>query len=160
MVFSSTAQFVLSEVTNNILYEIFLNLAYIFKWWSHSFRRFLNAILGIFPPWEHTWYEELFWAWKKIWIIHLFVSPLLNVHTCVYFFLRFIFIYLWERERGGEREREREIGRDTGRGTNRLHASMLGAWRGTRSQDSRTAPWAKGRRETAQPPRDTTHTCV
>ena len=47
---------------------------------------------------------------------------------------------------------ERERGRDTGRGRSRLHAS--GARRGTRSRVSRIAPWAKGRRQTAAPPRD------
>ena len=49
-------------------------------------------------------------------------------------------------------ERERERGRDTGRGRSRLHAS--GARRGIRSRISRIAPWAKGRRQTAAPPRD------
>uniref|UniRef100_A0A8I3NHI3 Leptin receptor overlapping transcript-like 1 n=1 Tax=Canis lupus familiaris TaxID=9615 RepID=A0A8I3NHI3_CANLF len=34
---------------------------------------------------------------------------------------------------------------------------MQGARRGTRSQDSRIAPWAKGRRQTAAPPRDPPH---
>ena len=47
---------------------------------------------------------------------------------------------------------ERETGRDTGRGRSRLHA--LGARRGIRSRVSRIAPWAKGRRQTAAPPRD------
>ena len=56
------------------------------------------------------------------------------------------------RER--ERERERERGRDTGRGRSRLHAP--GARRGIRSRFSRIAPWAKGRRQTAAPPRDPT----
>ncbi|CAD7678504.1 unnamed protein product [Nyctereutes procyonoides] len=32
--------------------------------------------------------------------------------------------------------------------------SMPGARHGTRSQDSRIAPWAKGRHQTAEPPRD------
>ena len=32
--------------------------------------------------------------------------------------------------------------------------SMQGAWRGTWSQDPRIAPWAKGRCQTAEPPRD------
>ena len=50
------------------------------------------------------------------------------------------------------RERRRDRARDTGRGRSRLHA--LGARRGIRSQASRTAPWAKGRRQTAAPPRD------
>ena len=49
-------------------------------------------------------------------------------------------------------ERERERVRDTGRGRSRLHAP--GARRGTRSRVSRIAPWAKGRRQTAVPPRD------
>ena len=52
-----------------------------------------------------------------------------------------------------QRERERERGRDIGRGRSRLHA--LRAWRhGIRSRVSRIAPWAKGRRQTAVPPRD------
>ncbi|CAD7689570.1 unnamed protein product [Nyctereutes procyonoides] len=51
-----------------------------------------------------------------------------------------------------EDERERERGRDIGRGRSRLHAP--GARRGTRSQVSRIAPWAKGRRQTSAPPRD------
>ncbi|XP_072646338.1 DNA-binding protein SMUBP-2-like isoform X3 [Canis lupus baileyi] len=51
-----------------------------------------------------------------------------------------------------ERERERERGRDTGRGRSRLHAP--GARRGIRSRVCRIAPWAKGRRQTAAPPRN------
>ena len=47
---------------------------------------------------------------------------------------------------------ERERGRDTGIGRSRLHAS--GARCGIRSWVSRIAPWAKGRRQTAAPPRD------
>ena len=58
------------------------------------------------------------------------------------------FIYLFtidierERERGAEIQAEGEAG------------SMPGAWCGTRSWDSRIAPWAKGRHQTAEPPRD------
>ena len=51
-----------------------------------------------------------------------------------------------------ERERERERGRDIGRGRSRLHAP--GARRGIQSRVSRIVPWAKGRRQTAAPPRD------
>ena len=51
-----------------------------------------------------------------------------------------------------ERDTERERGRDTGRGRSRLHAP--GAQRGIRSQVSRIAPRAKGRHQTAAPPRD------
>ena len=47
---------------------------------------------------------------------------------------------------------QRERGRDIGRGRSRLHAP--GARRGIRSRVSRIAPWAKGRRQTAAPPRD------
>ena len=47
-----------------------------------------------------------------------------------------------EREREAETQAEGEAG------------SMQGAQCGTRSQDSRIAPWAKGRRQTAEPPRD------
>ena len=48
--------------------------------------------------------------------------------------------------------KERERGRDTGRGRSRLHAP--GTRRGIRSRVSKIAPWAKGRRQTAAPPRD------
>ena len=51
-----------------------------------------------------------------------------------------------------ERERERERGRDIGRGRSRLHAP--GARRGIQSRVSRIVLWAKGRRQTAAPPRD------
>ena len=51
-----------------------------------------------------------------------------------------------------ERERERERDRDIGRGRSRLHAP--GTRCGIRSRVSRIAPWAKGRRQTAAPPRD------
>ena len=47
---------------------------------------------------------------------------------------------------------ERERGRDIGRGRSRLHAPR--ARRGIRSRVSRIAPWAKGRCQTAAPPRD------
>ena len=49
-------------------------------------------------------------------------------------------------------ERERERGRDIGRGRSRLHAPEARC--GIRSRVSRIAPWAKGRRQTAAPPRD------
>ena len=47
-----------------------------------------------------------------------------------------------EREREAEKQAEGEAG------------SMPGALRGTLSRDSRIAPWAKGRHQTAEPPRD------
>ena len=59
-----------------------------------------------------------------------------------FFFNFYLFMIVTQRERG----------RDTGRGRSRLHAP--GARRGTRSRVSRIAPWAKGRRQTAAPPRD------
>ena len=53
-------------------------------------------------------------------------------------------------------QRERERGRDTGRGRSRLHAP--GARRepdvGFDPGSPRITPWAKGRRQTAAPPRD------
>ena len=49
-------------------------------------------------------------------------------------------------------ERERERGIDIGRERSRLHAP--GARCGIRSRVSRIAPWARGRRQTAAPPRD------
>ena len=47
-----------------------------------------------------------------------------------------------EREREAETQAEGEAG------------SMRGAQRRTQSQDPRIVPWAKGRRQTAEPPRD------
>ena len=57
----------------------------------------------------------------------------------------FNFIYLFIQDR------HRERGRDTGRGRS---GSMQGARCGTRSRVSRIMPWAEGRRQTAEPPRD------
>ena len=48
------------------------------------------------------------------------------------------------REREGEREREAET----------QAGSMEGAQCGTQSRDSRIMPWAKGRHQTAESPRD------
>ena len=45
-----------------------------------------------------------------------------------------------------ESESEREAEGEAG--------SMPGAQHGTRFRDSRIVPWAKGRRKTAEPPRD------
>uniref|UniRef100_A0A8I3NY59 Creatine kinase B-type n=1 Tax=Canis lupus familiaris TaxID=9615 RepID=A0A8I3NY59_CANLF len=77
------------------------------------------------------------------------VSPLLSTSRLKHFsnfFLIFFFMIVTERDR------ERERGRDIGRGRSRLHAP--GARRGIRSRVSRIAPWAKGSRQTAAPPRD------
>ena len=57
-----------------------------------------------------------------------------------FFFLIFN-LFMTERERG-ETQPEGEAG------------SMPGAQCGTQSRDSRIASWAKGRRQTAEPPRD------
>ena len=66
-----------------------------------------------------------------------------TLSTFVFFFFKdFIYLSMRDREREGEREAEREVG------------SMQGARCGTRSRVSRIAPWAKGRRQTAAPPRD------
>ena len=52
--------------------------------------------------------------------------------------------FMRERERERERQRHRQ----------RNKSSMLGARSRTRSRDPRIAPWAKGRRQNAEPPRD------
>ena len=70
------------------------------------------------------------------------VSPAAFSRSFFFFFNFYLFMIVTERERG----------RDTGRGRSRLHAP--GARRGIRSRVSRIAPWAKGRRQTAAPPRD------
>ena len=70
------------------------------------------------------------------------------VQNCLllFFFFKDLFIYLFmidtEIEREAETQEEGEAG------------PMLGARRGTRSRDSRIVPWAKGRRQTAEHPRD------
>ena len=69
-------------------------------------------------------------------------------YKLIVFFYFYLFMIVTERER----ERERERGRDIGRGRSRLHTP--GAQCGIRSRVSRIAPWAKGRRQTAAPPRD------
>ena len=53
-----------------------------------------------------------------------------------------------EKERERQREREAETQEEGEAG------SMPGAQHGTQSWDSRITPWAKGRRQTAEPPRD------
>ena len=68
------------------------------------------------------------------------------VEIILFFFFNFFYLFMIFRER------ERERGRDIGRGRSRLYA--LGARRGIQSRVSRIAPWAKGRRQTAAPPRD------
>ena len=51
-----------------------------------------------------------------------------------------------DTERGRERETETQAEGEAG--------PMQGARCGTRSRDSRVTPWAEGRRQTAEPPRD------
>uniref|UniRef100_A0A8C0S5U8 molybdopterin molybdotransferase n=1 Tax=Canis lupus familiaris TaxID=9615 RepID=A0A8C0S5U8_CANLF len=91
-------------------------------------------------------------------LIHCLYGSELNPFFFFFFFFfflidsRILFFYFYLFMIVTQRERERERGRDTGRGRSRLHAP--GARRGTRSRVSRIAPWAKGRRQTAAPPRD------
>ena len=85
-------------------------------------------------------------------IFSLYREPLCLFYFITDFFLNFFFnFYLFMIVT----ERQRERGRDIGRGRSRLHA--LGGRRGIRgirSLVSRITPWAKGRRQTAAPPRD------
>ena len=60
--------------------------------------------------------------------------------------------YLFMRDADRERKRERE--REAETQAEGEVSSMQGARSGTRSWVSRIAPWAKGRRQTATPPRD------
>ena len=71
-----------------------------------------------------------------------------TLHYLIHFF-KFLKIFL---KFIYDSHRERKRGRDIGRGRSRLHAP--GARCGIRSRVSRIAPWAKGRRQTAVPPRD------
>ena len=61
-----------------------------------------------------------------------------------FFFLKILFIYSWEihTQREAEAQAEGEAG------------SMQGAQYGARSWDSRITPWAGGRCQTTEPPRD------
>ena len=58
------------------------------------------------------------------------------------FFFKILFIYSWETQRERQTQAEEEAG------------FMQGAWCGTWSWDSRITPWAEGRWQTAEPPRD------
>ena len=60
---------------------------------------------------------------------------------CFVLFFKILLIYSWEIQREAETYAEGEAG------------SMQGAWCGTRSWDSRIMLWAKGRHQTAEPPR-------
>ena len=53
-----------------------------------------------------------------------------------------------------DREREREREREAQAQAEGEAGSMPGAHCGTQSRDSRITPWAKGRCQTAKPPRD------
>ena len=59
-----------------------------------------------------------------------------------FFKIFFIHEIYRDRERKAETHAEGEAG------------SLQGSRRGTRSQDSRITPWAEGRHQTAEPPRD------
>ena len=61
----------------------------------------------------------------------------LAIYLFIYLFIYKDFIYLFMRHREREREAEAQAEREAG--------SMQGTQRGTRSQDSRTTPWAEGR---------------
>ena len=74
--------------------------------------------------------------------VYIFIFMNIYIHILHILFKHFIY----------DSHRERERGRDIGRGRSRLHAT--GARRGIRSRVSRIAPWVKGRRQTAAPPRD------
>ena len=83
------------------------------------------------------------WAEGRYSIAELPRQPL-NIQLLKKIFLNFyLFMIVTHRERERQRHRQRE---------KRLHAP--GARRGIRSRVSRIAPWAKGRRQTAAPPRD------
>ena len=67
-------------------------------------------------------------------------ESLTPVVCCIYIFKDFIYLFMRERERETEIQAEGEAG------------SMQGPQRETRSQVSRTRPWAKDRGYTAEPP--------
>ena len=68
----------------------------------------------------------------------------------LFFFNFYLLMIVTERKREREREREREAETQA----EGEAGSMQGARHGTPSQVFRIAPWAKGRRQTAVPPRD------
>ena len=70
------------------------------------------------------------------------LSSLFFFKILFFFFKDFIYLFIHDREREAETQSEGEAG------------SMQGARHGTRSQDSRITPWAKGRCQTAEPPKD------
>ena len=92
-------------------------------------------------------------VYLSLFLDFLFCSICLLMCHYVLFFVFFLRFYLLihKRQREREREREREAGRDTDTGE---AGSIQEARHGTRTQDSRITPWAKGRCQTAEPPRD------
>ena len=64
----------------------------------------------------------------------------------IFFFKDFIYLFMIVTQRERDREAETQAEGEAG--------SMQGARRGIRSRVSRIMPWAKGRRQTAAPPRD------
>ena len=71
----------------------------------------------------------------------------------------FLKIYLFIHDKQRERVRERETQREAETQEEGEAGSMPGARRGTQFRDSKIAPWAKGRRQTSEPPRDPLHLC-
>ena len=83
------------------------------------------------------------------------MAQYLLIQYLQYTFVLKDFIHLFMRDTHRERERgEREREREAETQAEGEAGSMQGAQRGTRSQDSRITPQAKGRRQTAEPPRD------
>ena len=82
-------------------------------------------------------FKESFWIFLKDSPHHQ-----RNLFFYFYFFLKILFIYLWETHREAETQAE---GGETG--------SMQGSRCGTRSQDPGIMPWAKGKYSTTESPR-------
>ena len=106
----------------------------------------------------HSTYHQLIYSIHSMFFIIIYLLFIVKCHhpplqsklhvdvvyvLSIFFFNFYLFMIVTERER--------ERRRDTGRGRSRLHAP--GARCGIRSWVSRIAPWAKGRRLTAAPPR-------
>ena len=88
--------------------------------------------------WPGNITPKISFIWEQVSFVCLFIY----LFIYLFIFKDFIYLFMIDIEREAETQAEGEAG------------SMQGARCGTRSWDSRIAPWAKGRRQTAEPPRD------
>ena len=93
---------------------------------------------------QHHWAQDFVPSWYHQFLFTVFEATLLSTESPQLFFFNFLNLFMIdiEREREAETQAEGEAG------------STPGTRCGTRSRACRIAPWAKGGRQPAEPPRD------